>query len=80
MNTLSTGQDSTLGNWIRVVQAFFGRDSPALDFLNAEVSKATHGIEEEVIAEERQLIKLLWEIHNADDDEAREAVAAKVKL
>lgn len=64
MIKLSTGQDSTLGNWISLCKTFFGEDSASIDFLEGKAKESRNGLEEEVIAEERQLIQALYKIHS----------------
>jgi hypothetical protein len=59
MRKLSTGQDSTLGNWIALSKMTFGETSPATTFLQEKAEKATNGKDEEVIADERQLLHML---------------------
>jgi predicted Ser/Thr protein kinase len=59
MNKLSTGDDSTLGNYKKLAEIFFGADSLAVNFLNEKISKSLKGENEEVIADERQMIYLL---------------------
>jgi hypothetical protein len=55
---LSTGADSTLGNWSDLVNAVFGEDCPAAKFLKDKI--AEQGRDEPVLADERQLILALF--------------------
>lgn len=59
MRKMSTGQDSTLGNWLSLSAAFFGDNSGAVEFLRDKIAKAEKGEQEEVIADERQLLHFL---------------------
>jgi hypothetical protein len=62
---LSTGQDSTLGNWRDLVAAFFG-EGPALDYLDGLI--AEDGRDEVVIAEEGQMLYLLAAMQRGQSD------------
>lgn len=59
MKKLSTGQDSTLANWIELSKAFFGPDSKQTNYLVEKAEKAKNGMDEEVIADESQVLYLL---------------------
>ncbi len=59
MKKISTGEDSTLENWIRLSNLFFGEDSRATEFLKNKAKQSPNGIQEEVIADEGQLILAL---------------------
>lgn len=59
MKKLSTGQDSTLGNWISLSTIVFGEESEAVKFLKKKAEDSPNGFQEEVIADEVQLITLL---------------------
>lgn len=63
MNKLSTGQDSTLGNWLSLTQLVFGADSPASKFLEDKIQESPIGELEEVLASEGQLLNALVSIH-----------------
>lgn len=63
MNKLSTGDDSTLGNWIAMCTMVFGPNSAATKFLIAKANE--QGIDEEVIADEGQMIEVLAQMHFA---------------
>jgi len=54
---LSTGDDSTLGNYRKLAAAMFGEGSYAVEFLDAKI--AEQGADEEVIADEGQMIGVL---------------------
>lgn len=73
MKKLSTGQDSTLENWIGLSAVFFGEDSPATKFLIEKANTAPDGIHTEVISDERQLIYALVNMaaHEGDTDVRR---------
>jgi len=57
MRKLSTGADSTLGEWKKLVDAFFGADSPQAKFINDKIDK--QGEDMEVIADEGQMLMVL---------------------
>jgi hypothetical protein len=59
MRTLSTGQDSTLGNYRKLCAAFFGEDSPQVKFLDDKIVVDPDGENGEVIVDEGQMIVLL---------------------
>lgn len=64
MKKLSTGQASTLGNYLNLTKMFFGETSPAVKFLQDKIDKSPMGAEEEVIADESQMLHLLVTTHN----------------
>ena len=57
MNKLSTGQDSTLGNYRRLAKLMFS--DKAVEFLDQKIKDSPRGENEEVIADEGQMIYLL---------------------
>lgn len=59
MIKLSTGVDSTLGNYRDLANAFFGEDSPQVKFLDKKIDESPNGRDEEVIADEGQVLYLL---------------------
>ena len=61
MKKLSVGIDSTLGNYRKLCVTFFGEESPATKFIDSKI--ATDGENEEVIADESQMIYLLGNMH-----------------
>ena len=63
MKKLSTGADSTIGNWISLCSVVFGDDSEATKFLKDKAQNSTNGLDEEVIAEESQLLHVLMKLH-----------------
>jgi hypothetical protein len=56
MKKLSTGQDSTLGNYKKLAAAVFGEDSQSVKFLDEEILKSSHGEYEEVLVDESQMV------------------------
>src|SRR5262245_24746366 len=62
MRKLSTGDDSTLGNYRSLTAAAFGRTSKAVAYLDQKIKESPNGENEEVIADERQMIQLLAHI------------------
>lgn len=59
MNKLSTGHDSTLGNWRSLCLVVFGEGSKQIAFLDEQIAKAPKGADEAVIADERQFLHVL---------------------
>jgi len=66
MKKISTGQDNTLENWIRLSEMAFGKTSGATKFLTDLAEKSENGIKEEVIADERQLLMVLSKLHSGN--------------
>jgi hypothetical protein len=56
---LSTGEPSTVENWVKLAKVFFGEDSKQVKFLE---SKATpeNGMQEPIIAPEGELLQCLF--------------------
>ena len=59
MRKLSTGDDATLGNYRKLATLFFGEESKAVKFLDDRITESQNGENEEVIADERQMVYLL---------------------
>lgn len=59
MQKLSTGDDATLGNYRKLARVIFGNDSKAVKFLDDKIADSPNGENEEVIADERQMVHLL---------------------
>lgn len=64
MRKLSTGQDSTLENWILLSSATFGEYSESTIFLQDKANESPNGIKEEVISDEGQLLLFLMTLNN----------------
>ena len=60
MKKLSTGQDSTLGEYRKLTVAILGEDSEAVKFLDEKIAESSVGEKEEVIAAESQMLYLLF--------------------
>jgi len=56
MKKLSTGQDSTLGTYLSLAR-LFGQHAQA--FIQKKIDESPNGAEEEVLADERQMLYLL---------------------
>jgi hypothetical protein len=67
MKKLSTGQDSTLGEYRKLIVALLGEDSPSTKFLDEKIAESPVGKNDEVIADESQMIYLLTNIHFKDE-------------
>lgn len=63
MNKLSTGQDSTLGNWLELCKDFFGESSDATTYIEEKIMRSPHGANEEVLADESQVLAVLSDMH-----------------
>jgi len=61
MKKLSTGQDATLGNYRKMAAIFFGVSSKAIQWLDDKI--AEQGEDEEVIADEGQVLQVLFEMN-----------------
>jgi hypothetical protein len=59
MTKMSTGDDATLGNYRKMAAAVFGEDSKAVKFLDDKITDSPNGENEEVIADEGQMVNLL---------------------
>jgi len=59
MIMLSTGHPSTLGTYRDLCELFFSKDSPQYRFIEQKISESPNGTDEEVIAEESQMMYLL---------------------
>ena len=64
MQKLSTGDDATLGNYRRLACVVFGEESKAVKFIDEKIAESPDGENEEVIADEGQMVYLLGTIHN----------------
>lgn len=61
MKKLSTGQDSTLGNWYKMCAAFFGENTAPTKFIKNKMDE--QGEDTEVIADEGQLLGVLGKMY-----------------
>lgn len=59
---MSTGQDSTLGNWRKMWTLVFGEDNKGTRWLDDAIKEAKNGENEEVITDEGQLLYALVEM------------------
>jgi hypothetical protein len=67
MKTLTTGQDSTLGNYRKLTASVLGDDSPATKHLDNKILESPGGENEEVLADEGQMLNLLLSLHAAKE-------------
>lgn len=58
MIKLSTGDDSTLGNYRKLAAAAFGSDSDSVEYLDRKIAESPNKENEEVIAAESQMMYL----------------------
>lgn len=69
MIKMSTGDDATLGNYLKMTKIVFGTDSKAVSFLEDKISDSPNGENEEVISDEGQMVFLLDSIHTDEKPE-----------
>lgn len=58
---LSTGQESTIGNWIALSNVVFGHDSKQVEFLKSLVTEES-GLDGLILADETQMLHVLANI------------------
>ncbi len=75
MMKLSTGQDSTLGTYLKLCNLIFGTDSPQVKFIMNKIAESPNGADEEVIAEESQMMYLLFNLPPEGSEEMKELLA-----
>ena len=59
MRKISTGEDSTLGTYRKLANIIFGEGNPAVKFIDKKIAESPDGENEEVIADESQMLYLL---------------------
>ena len=59
MKKLSTGDDSTLGNYRKLTVLVFGENNKAVEYLDELIAKSPKGENEEVLADENQMVHVL---------------------
>ena len=67
MKKLSTGDDSTLGNWLKLSEVVCGVESKATKFLEGKIKESSS--EEEVVVDEGQFLLVLMQLHMGDNDD-----------
>lgn len=72
MNTLSTGMPSTLGSYLKLCNMFFGEESVQTKFILEKIASNPNGADEEVIADEHQMMYLLFNLPAEGSDEMKE--------
>ena len=72
MMKLSTGQDSTLATYLKLCSIVFGKDSQQVKFIMDKIAVSPNGANEEVIAEESQMMYLLVNLPPEGSDEMAE--------
>ena len=60
---LTTGHDSTLGNWRLLCAAVFGEDGPSVKFFDDKI--AEQGADEWVVADEGQMMYAVMSMERA---------------
>jgi hypothetical protein len=71
MNTLSTGMPSTLGSYLKLCNMFFGEESVQTKFIQEKIASNPNGADEEVIADEHQMMYLLFNLPPEGSDEMK---------
>ena len=71
MNTLSTGMPSTLGSYLTICNMFFGEESVQAKFIREKIASNPNGADEEVIAEESQMMYLLFNLPTEGTEEMK---------
>lgn len=69
MKKLSSGHDSTLGNYRKLCVIFFGEKSDATAFIDKKIAEDPDGENGEVIADESQMLYLLSGVGVPDCDQ-----------
>jgi hypothetical protein len=59
MTTLSIGLPSTLGSYLKLCDSVFGKGSPQSIFIQDKIYESPNGTQEQVIADESQMLYLL---------------------
>ena len=59
MRKISTGEPSTLGTYRQIALIMGGGESKATEFIDLKIKESSKGADEEVIAEESQMLMLL---------------------
>lgn len=72
MMKLSTGQDSTLATYLKLCDVVFGTDSVQSKFILEKITTSPNGANEEVIADESQMMYLLVNLPAEGTDEMKE--------
>jgi hypothetical protein len=75
MTNLSIGMPSTLGSYLKLCNIFFGEDSVQARFINQKIASSPNGADEEVVAEESQMMYLLVNLPPEGSDEMAELLA-----
>jgi len=69
MKALSTGEPSTLASYLEKCRVVFGTDSPATRFIVKKIRESPNGANEEVVADEGQVLAMLIALHSKGDDQ-----------
>jgi hypothetical protein len=76
MQRLSIGNmPSTLGSYLKLSEIFFGPESVQAQFIREKIASSPNGEDEEVIAEESQMMYLLASLPLKDTDEMKELLS-----
>ena len=72
MMKLSTGMPSTLGSYLKLCDTFFGPESVQSKFILDKITTNPNGADEEVVAEESQMMYLLFNLPAPGTEEMQE--------
>jgi len=75
MTNLSIGMPSTLGSYLKLCNIFFGEESVQVRFINQKIASSPNGADEEVVAEESQMMYLLVNLPPEGSDEMAELLS-----
>ena len=75
MMTLSTGQPSTLGSYLKLCEVCFGADSVQAKFINQKIATNPNGADEEVIVDESQMMYLLVNLPPEDTNDMKDLLS-----
>lgn len=67
MLKIANSLDSTLGNYLLLAKIYFGENSPASNFLRQKIAESPGGFDEEVIADQNQMLMMLVDLHKGGE-------------
>lgn len=74
MKKISTGQDSSLKTYREIAFILGGfKDNKATEFIDKKILESKNGENEEVLADERQVIQLLYALTKNEEDTNNES-------
>lgn len=73
MNEISTGEPATLGTYRKIAELF---GPAAVRLIDEQIAKSPKGVDEEVIADESQVLLLLAQTAQDDSDQTQDEARA----